>query len=80
MRRLLLAFTCALTVLMDGAPVTARSAMDDELRTYITVLRHLKEMYIDEIPPDTLMHAGVRGILRALDPASEVTFDEASAH
>ena len=76
MRRILLGLVCALTLLMDGAPVTAGSAMSEELRTYFLVLRHIRDIYIDELPPDTLMHAGVRGIVRALDPASEITFDE----
>jgi len=78
MRRILLGLVCALTVLMDGAPLTAGSAMSEELRTYFLVLRHIRDIYIDELPPDTLMHAGVRGIVRALDPASEITFDEMS--
>ena len=76
MRRILLGLICALTVFMDGAPVTAGSAMSEELRTYFLVLRHIRDIYIDELPPDSLMHAGVRGIVRALDPASEITFDE----
>ena len=56
----------------DEAEVTLRSEFKDYL---IPVVERIRQRYIDEISPDTLMHAGVRGLFQALDPASDYVFN-----
>lgn len=49
--------------------------VEDEVRNYLLpVVKHLKTYYIDEVPPDSLMRAGVDGLFRALDPGSDFTW------
>ncbi len=48
-----------------------------ELNTLLMVVRNIRDYYIEEISPDTLMHAGVKGLFYTLDPASDYTFSQA---
>ena len=66
------AVLCLVAMLSGNNRVDASGSAKDEFRTYlIPVVQHIQKHYIDEISPDTLMQAGVRGIFRSLDPASE---------
>jgi len=48
--------------------------MTEELKTsLIPIVTYVRQYYIEEISPDTLMRAGLRGIFHALDPASDFT-------
>jgi len=47
-----------------------------ELKTLQMVWDYIRYLYIREISPDTLMHAGVKGLFYNLDPASEYTFSQ----
>ena len=52
-----------------------KTRVEDQVRDYLVpVVRHLKQYYIEEIPPDSLMRAGVEGLFRALDPGSDFTW------
>jgi len=63
---------CLVAVLSGDNRVNASGSTKDEFKTYlIPVVQHIRNYYIDEVPPDTLMQAGVRGIFRTLDPASD---------
>ena len=60
----------------DGDPPPT---LRNELQQYlIPVFRNLDTYYIDKVPPDSLMRAGVSGLFSALDPASDYTFGEPS--
>ena len=49
--------------------------VEDEVRDYLLpVVRHLMKYYIDEVPPDSLMRAGVDYLFHALDPGSDFTW------
>ena len=49
--------------------------VEDQVRDYLLpVVRYLKQAYIDEVPPDSLMYAGADGLFRALDPGSDFTW------
>lgn len=50
------------------------TTLSDELKTsFLPIVRFIKDYYIDEVSPDTLMRAGLRGIFAALDPSSDFT-------
>ena len=50
------------------------TSMTEELKTsLIPIVTYVRQYYIEEISPDTLMRAGLRGIFHALDPASDFT-------
>jgi carboxyl-terminal processing protease len=71
-------FCLLLALLLATCPQSAISAqattMTEELKTsLIPIVNYIRQYYIDEISPDTLMQAGLRGIFHALDPASEFT-------
>ena len=77
MNRRLLGSVCLLHLISvgwsvaDEADVTLKSEFKEYL---IPVLERVRQRYIDEVSPDTLMHAGVRGLFEALDPASDYVF------
>ena len=49
--------------------------VEGEVRDYLVpTVQHLMKFYIDEVPPDSLMRAGVDHLFRALDPGSEFTW------
>jgi len=57
----------------DDPPPTLRG----ELKQYLApVFTHLDRYYIDKVPPDSLMRAGVKGLFSALDPGSDYSFGE----
>ncbi len=63
---------CLVAVLSGDNRVDASGSTKDEFKTYlIPVVQHIRDYYIDEVSPDTLMQAGVRGIFHTLDPASD---------
>ena len=71
-------FCLLLALLLATCPQSAISTqattMTEELKTsLIPIVNYIRQYYIDEISPDTLMQAGLRGIFHALDPASEFT-------
>ena len=80
MKRSTAALLCLVAVFSSDGRVGASGSVKSEFREYLVpVVRQIANNYIDEVAPDTLMHAGVRGLFRALDPASEFTFKEVGA-
>jgi len=66
------AVLCLVAVLSGDNRVDASGTTREEFRDYlIPVVQHIQQYYIDEVSPDTLMQAGVRGIFHTLDPASD---------
>ncbi|MEE2658790.1 MAG: S41 family peptidase [Candidatus Latescibacterota bacterium] len=67
----------AVTYTLTAAPTQANEGeanVRQELKSrFFPIVNHIKNHYIDEISPDTLMRAGLRGVFRSLDPASEFT-------
>jgi len=53
----------------QGAQATA-DRYSEFLRRYTDVLRIVESQYVTEVPPEKLVHASIRGILRTLDPHS----------
>jgi carboxyl-terminal processing protease len=73
MIRILTAFSLAL-LLLTGSRLEARSPVEEEFLSVLwTIAQRINHFYFEEIPPDTLMHAGARGIFNALDPGSDYT-------
>ena len=49
--------------------------VETQVRDYLVpVVRHLQKFYFDEVPPDSLMRAGVDFLFHALDPGSDFTW------
>ena len=73
MIRILAACSLAL-LLLTGNRLEARSPVEEEFLSVLwTIAQRINHFYFEEIPPDTLMHAGARGIFNALDPGSDYT-------
>ncbi|MBT4501404.1 MAG: S41 family peptidase [Gemmatimonadetes bacterium] len=73
MIRILTAFSLSL-LLLTGNRLEARSPVEEEFLSVLwTIAQRINHFYFEEIPPDTLMHAGARGIFNALDPGSDYT-------
>ncbi|MDA0335733.1 MAG: hypothetical protein O2782_11245, partial [bacterium] len=72
-RRLSPGASLLLTLLLATGPQSATSSqaktsMTEELKTsLIPIVTYVRQYYIEEISPDTLMRAGLRGIFYALD-------------
>ena len=63
-----------LTTCLQSASSAQGTTVTKELKTsLIPIVTYIRQYYIDEVSPDTLMRAGLRGIFHALDPASEFT-------
>ena len=68
---LLLALLCSHTI------AEAKHPIQEEFDAIVKpIVQAIDEYYIEGISPDTLMHAGVRGLFHALDPSSDITIDE----
>jgi len=59
--------------LASGSEPTLRGELT---KSIVPVIRHIRQYYIEAIPPDTLMQAGIRGLFDALDPGSDYTIHE----
>lgn len=71
-RRLVVVALLALVATPPGAQ--ARTTMTEELKaSLIPIVTYVRQYYMYEVSPDTLMRAGLRGIFHALDPSSEFT-------
>lgn len=54
-----------------------KPTMTAELKTsLIPIVTYIRQYYMYEVDPDTLMRAGLRGIFHALDPSSEFTVSD----
>jgi carboxyl-terminal processing protease len=65
-------------LLVAGPPaptaVQAKATMTEELRaSLIPIVTYIRQYYLYEVSPDTLMRAGLRGIFHSLDPSSDFT-------
>lgn len=61
-------------------PSQTKAVMTAELKTsFLPIVRYIRQYYMYEVSPDTLMRAGLRGIFHALDPASEFTLTDSAA-
>ncbi|MBI2504821.1 MAG: S41 family peptidase [Candidatus Latescibacteria bacterium] len=68
---------CALAFLVGSSSILeALTPVGQELNTLLTIVKNIRDYYIEEISPDTLMHAGVKGLFYTLDPSSEYTFSQ----
>ncbi|HCV24276.1 MAG: hypothetical protein CME13_17135 [Gemmatimonadetes bacterium] len=62
----------ALTSLAAAQDKEDRPTLPDELKErFFPVVNYISRYYMYEIPADSLMRAGLRGIFRSLDPASD---------
>lgn len=67
---------CALAILVTSSSlVEALTPVGQELNTLLLIVKNIRDYYIEEVSPDSLMHAGVRGLFYTLDPASEYSFN-----
>ena len=57
----------------SGSEPTVRSELS---KSAVPIIQRIRQYYIDVIPPDTLMQAGIRGLFQALDPGSDFTILE----
>ena len=70
-----LAFLFCAFLLTAGSALDAQPTVKEEFRNLLwKIAQNIHHFYFEEIPPDSLMHAGARGIFNALDPGSEYTF------
>lgn len=62
-------------VLATGpAPATdalSTQVSDEDIRTFVSVFRTVKQAYVEPVADDQLMHAAIRGLLSHLDPHSQ---------
>jgi carboxyl-terminal processing protease len=63
-----------LFLLASSRSLPALAPVGQELNTLLLIVRSIRDYYIEEVPPDTLMHAGVKGLFYTLDPSSEYSF------
>ena len=76
MSRVLALLLCSILFLYSTG-LEAKTTVQEEYRNILwKIAQNIHHYYFEEIPPDTLMHAGVRGIFNALDPASDYTFTD----
>jgi carboxyl-terminal processing protease len=54
----------------------ALTPVGQELNTLLMIVKNIRDYYVEEVSPDTLMHAGVRGLFYTLDPSSDYTFSK----
>ena len=65
---LLLVLSCTLQA--ETTPV--QPTLKDELKdSFYPIVNYIQKYYMYEVPADSLMRAGLRGIFRSLDPASD---------
>jgi carboxyl-terminal processing protease len=53
-----------------AAPLSTQIS-DEDIRTFVSVFRTVKEAYVEPVADDQLMHAAIRGLLSHLDPHSQ---------
>ena len=72
-------YTVIVITLLAGNLVSkteAETSVRDELHTYfLPVVRYIKQAYIDEIPPDSLMLSAANGLFQALDAGSDISWN-----
>ena len=57
---------------LGATSAQGKTTMTEELKTsLIPIVQYIRQYYMYEVSPDTLMRAGLRGIFHALDPSSE---------
>lgn len=80
MRRCWIGWLWVLLLLVGSArpsqALTPPAPVGQELNTLLMIVRNIRDYYIEDISPDTLMHAGVKGLFYSLDPASDYTFTQ----
>jgi carboxyl-terminal processing protease len=52
-------------------PIVPKGVSDDDIRTFVSVFRAVKDAYVEPIDDTQLMRAAVRGMLANLDPHSQ---------
>ena len=51
------------------------TTMEEEYQSLLRpVISNIFQIYLDEVSPDSMMHSGIRGLVRSLDPSTELTF------
>jgi carboxyl-terminal processing protease len=56
--------------LLDQRVAATTGRDEDTLRTFSEILSLIEQRYMEEVPPDDLIHSSIRGILNHLDPHS----------
>ena len=65
-----------LALVASASDLRAERSVEDEYKALLwKTAKIIHEYYVEEVPPDSLVQAAVRGIFNALDPASEYTFN-----
>ena len=72
----ILRISLLLALVASASDLRAERSVEDEYKALLwKTAKIIHEYYVEEVPPDSLVQAAVRGIFNALDPASEYTFN-----
>ncbi len=70
----LIALIAGQAVADDAVPAAEQvsgQVSDEDIRTFVSVFRTVKDAYVEPVADDQLMHAAIRGLLSHLDPHSQ---------
>ncbi len=76
MPRLSCALFCTILLLSPNARADANAFREEAQGLLSPIINNIRHLYLDEVEPDSLLHAGVKGLLRSLDPSTEFTFTD----
>jgi carboxyl-terminal processing protease len=74
MSRSISALFCALFFFSTNAKADIAALREEYQGLLGPVIENIRQYYLDEVSPDSLLHAGVKGLVRSLDPSTEFTF------
>jgi carboxyl-terminal processing protease len=66
-----LAVQAAVDNAVPAAEPASGQVSDEDIRTFVSVFRAVKDAYVEPVADDQLMHAAIRGLLSHLDPHSQ---------
>ena len=74
MSRSISALFCALFFFSTNAKADTAALREEYQGLLGPIIENIRQYYLDEVSPDSLLHAGVKGLIRSLDPSTEFTF------
>ena len=74
MSRSISALFCVLFFFSTNARADIAALREEYQGLLGPVIENIRQFYLDEVSPDSLLHAGVKGLVRSLDPSTEFTF------
>ena len=76
----ILRISLLLALVASASDLQAERSVEDEYNALLLrTAQTIHQYYVEEVHPDSLMQAAVRGVFNALDPASEYTLNNARA-